>query len=94
MIMPLGSRITVFKGHRGWTAIYHIIDGAATREAAQSAADAFTTPYAAGWRDGLTDLLTLWLERTRTGMTFRTEQVTEWLRELTQRLAPSAPGMP
>jgi hypothetical protein len=90
MIMPLGSRITVFKGHRGWAAIYHIIEGAASQEDAQAAADAFRTPYTAGWRDAMKDLLTLWIERARSQATWRTEQVTEWLRELAQRLAPAS----
>lgn len=93
MIMPLGNRIAVYHGVRGWTACYFITAGAATREAAQAAAVAFTTPYAAGWRDALADLWTLWVEaKAWEGEKWSVARVGAWIASAVSRLAPGVGG--
>jgi hypothetical protein len=92
-IEPLGRRLSVYRAGNTWSAILTIAEGLPTRAAAQAAAESFTTPYVAGWRDALRDLFQLWLEaKMWTGETWGVTRITEWLRSAVNRLAPGAAG--
>jgi hypothetical protein len=93
-IEPLGKRLTIYRGVRGWTVAFFVADNLPTHAAAQLAADAFTTPFAAGWRAAMSDLFQLWVEaKMWTGEMWSVGRITEWLRGACERLAPGVVGV-
>jgi hypothetical protein len=88
-ISPLGRRLSVYKTHKAWAAIYFVTDSAPTRAAAEAAADAFETPYRAGWIDALRDLWALWVAAKAVDAAgWNVFKFTGWLRGAVGRLAP------
>lgn len=93
-MMPLGRRVAVYEGLRGWTAAYFITESAPSRAAAQAAVDVFTTPYSAGWHDALADLLVLWRDaKAWDGEKWSVARVGTWIRGAVERLAPGVGGV-